>query len=256
MDKRKFIFGLALFSALIIVFAFNAGLSSVDMASALEPFSSQHPLGTDTFGRDILSRLSLGALISIALAFIITIISTSAGLVLSFFMDERNLLSSVAWFFSDSIKSLGSVILALFLSSVFSPGFAVIIVSISLSQIPSIARTSYSRLVIVRNEEFVTYAESEGMGKLAIAMRHLIPHVMGEVSSQALGVFSSSILTESALSFLGSGIPVLYPSLGSMMNEGRTLMLSHPSLVVIPALTLFLITLSLNLMYEASESYS
>ena len=124
MDKRKFIFGLALFSALIIVFAFNAGLSSVDMASALEPFSSQHPLGTDTFGRDILSRLSLGALISIALAFIITIISTSAGLVLSFFMDERNLLSSVAWFSSDSIKSLGSVILALFLSSVFSPGFA------------------------------------------------------------------------------------------------------------------------------------
>ncbi len=251
--KRSFYLGLILFLLLVIVFILNAGFSSVDMSNTLAPFSLDHPLGTDTYGRDLLARLSLGALISLSLSFVITVISTLLGVLLSFLLSSRGLISGFSWVLSDALKSLSSIILALFLSSIFSSGFIILIVSISLAQIPNIARTAYSRLIVVRNEEFVLYARSEGMGEVEIALRHIVPHVMPEVLSQSLSIFSSSILTESSLSFLGAGIPILYPSIGSILSEGRLVMLTHPSLVLIPVSVLFLISLSVHLMHQGSD---
>ena len=91
------------------------------------------------------------------------------------------------------------------------------------------------------------------MGDLEIAVRHIIPQMRKEVLTQSISIFSSSILTESALSFLGAGIPVLLPSIGGMLSEGRPLLLSHPSLVLIPSAVLFLISLALHLMHDALD---
>lgn len=253
MKNKRLLAGAILFFSLIILFSFSAGFSEVNMSNPLAPFSSEHPLGTDTFGRDLLERLSLGALISIALSVGITLISLFFGLILSFLMARGNVLSALTWVLSDSMKCLSSIVLALFLSSIFSPGFSIIVISISLAHIPNIARVGYSKLMSVKNEEYVLYAESEGMGEAEIAFRHLLPHLMPEIASQSLGVFSSSILTESSLSFLGVGIPILYPSIGAILSEGKAVMFTHPGMVILPSLLLFLISLSLHLIYSALD---
>ena len=251
MNRRKLILSLSLLIALLLLFTFTAGFSEVDMPNALSFPSSSHPLGTDIYGRDYLERLSMGALISIFLSLLITIISTFIGIVLSFLMRASGIVSFFSWLISDSMKSISSIILALFLSSIFGPGFAVVIVSISLSHIPDIARISYSRIKAIEREDYVTYAKAEGMGRVEIAFIHIIPHMTGELFSQSLSIFSSSILTEASLSFLGAGIPILYPSIGSILSEGRVLMLSRPSYVIIPSIILFLISLSLHMMHES-----
>lgn len=253
MDRKRFFLGLALLVFMVLLFISFAGFSEVDTDISLSSFSSSHPLGTDIYGRDFLSRLSLGALISMTLALVITLISVFLGVLLSFLMAGSGIVSFFSWLLSDSIKSISSIILSLFLSSIFGPGFLVLIVSIGISHIPDIARTSYSRIKMIENEDFVLYARAEGMSRWEIALFHVIPHMRGEVLSQALSIFSSSILTEASLSFLGAGIPVLYPSIGSILSEGRLLMLTRPSYVIIPSSVLFLISLSLHLMHEGLE---
>ena len=250
MDRKRFFLGLALLVFMVLLFISFAGFSEVDTDSS---FSSSHPLGTDIYGRDFLSRLSMGALISMTLALVITLISVFLGVLLSFLMAGSGIVSFFSWLLSDSIKSISSIILSLFLSSIFGPGFLVLIVSIGISHIPDIARTAYSRIKMIENEDFVLYARAEGMSRWEIALFHVIPHMRGEVLSQAVNIFSSSILTEAALSFLGAGIPVLYPSIGSILSEGRLLMLARPSYVIIPSSVLFLISLSLHLMHEGLE---
>ncbi len=233
--------------------AFFAGFSDVDLDNALSPFSLSHPLGTDIYGRDLLERLALGTLISTCLAFCITAISAVLGVCLGFLMSKSGILSFISTSFSNVLKSLSSVIVALFLSAIFGPGFMILIISISLSHIPNIARTASSRIAVIRNEEFVLYARSEGMGNAEIYIRHILPHIRGEILAQSLSVFSSSILTESALSFLGAGIPVLYPSLGSIMADGRALLLSYPRFILIPSAIIMAVSLLIHLMSRSLE---
>ncbi len=249
MNRKKFYTALVFLAVLILFFFLSAGFSSLDMDNALLSPSRENLFGTDSYGRSLLSRLSLGALISISLSALITALSAILGTALAFLMARV----SASWVLSDSLKSLNAVILALFLSSVFSAGFGVLILSISLTHIPSVARVAYSRILSIRREEFVLYAKSEGMGGFSIARFHIVPHLRDEILIQSISIFSSSVITEATLSFLGAGIPVKYPSIGSILAEGRAVALSHPHLIVIPSLVLFLITLSLYVMQSALD---
>lgn len=252
MNRKKYV-PIVLFILLISFFCVNAGLGTIDQDAALSRLSFSHPFGTDTFGRDLLERVSLGALISIALSFFITVISTALGVLLAFLMASNAATSAVSFTISGIMKSLSSILLALFLSSIFGPGFLVLIVSISLSHIPNIAQTAYSRILVIKKEDFILYSKTLGMNRAEIAVFHIIPHLKDEVLQQSLSIFSSSILTEASLSFLGAGIPITYPSLGSIMADGRALIISSPHLIIIPSIVLFIISLLLYLEREALD---
>ena len=123
MNKRKFLIPFSLLMLILALCAFFAGFSDVDLDNALSPFSLSHPLGTDIYGRDLLERLALGTLISTCLAFCITAISAVLGVCLGFLMSKSGILSFISTSFSNVLKSLSSVIVALFLSAIFGPGF-------------------------------------------------------------------------------------------------------------------------------------
>ena len=111
-----------------------------------------------------------------------------------------------------------------------------------------IAETAYSRVLVARSEDYTLSAIGLGKGRVDVYLHHILPAIMPYIAKQAVSIFSASILSEASLSFLGCGVPVTIPTLGSMLSEARPVMGQAPWLVAFPALFLFLIGLSLELL--------
>ena len=253
MNKRKLLSGIIILGLLLIFFVFSQGSGEMDLAVRYSSPSSLHPFGTDAYGRDIMERLSRGALISLGLGLAVSAASTAIGLVFAAFFFERGPVGRCAWIMSDTMKSIPAILMALFLSALFGPGMWVVFLSLTVANVPNIARASYLKLMVLRREEYVLSAETMGMGKAKLFIKHMLPHFSGELLSQSAGIFSSSILTEASLSFLGCGIPLSLPSIGSIMNEGRAVILTSPHMVVFPSLVLILMGIALFLIQDGSD---
>jgi len=207
-----------------------------------------HPLGTDSLGRDVLSRLIYGGRISLLIAFsasaIAATIGTAIGLVGGYYGGR---VDAIALYLINVKLALPIVLAALALISILTSSVGLLIALLGLLTWDRYALVTRSLVQQLREREFVLAARAAGASDLRIIARELVPNIMDQVIVLATLEVAIVILMEAALSFVGLGVPPPAPSWGSMIADGRSLMFFKPHLIMIPGLTIFILVIAINL---------
>ncbi len=216
--------------------------------SRLQAPNPAYLLGTDEFGRDILSRLMFGAtnslrvaIISVALA---CLVGTALGTTAGYF---GGLLDNVIMRIMDLFFAFPAILLALSIVAALGPGANNTILAISVVYTPIFARVARGPVLAIKAMEFIEAAKSIGSRHLGILLRHVLPNAMAPIIVQVSLALSWAMLTEAALSFLGLGTIPPDPSWGSMLSDSRKLMEIAPWMSVFPGLAIMLGVLGFNL---------
>jgi peptide/nickel transport system permease protein len=209
--------------------------------------STQHLLGTDQLGRDMLSRLIAGARISLATAAAATLVSGMFGVLVGLVAGYvGGILESVAMRVVDAFLALPFILLALALVATLGTGFGNIIMVMVIANWARYARLVRSEVLTVKQRDFVTLARIAGVRPLVIMLRHVLPNVLNSVVVLAILDVGRAIILESSLSFLGVGIQPPDVSWGLMLADGRTLMVFAWWLTTLPGLMIVFAVLSFN----------
>ena len=244
---RKFAAGFSLFVLLLVFALAFSSPESVNTQERLLHPSLDHLFGTDCYGRDILRLVASGLSTSLLIALSVTALSLLLGTLLAFCFSSRKLPVAPFLFISDTLKAVPGIVLALFLSSISGPGMAKLCLALAAANVPNLARTAYSKAPVLREEAYSKAAEAEGMGETRIFFSHIFPHLWPYLMLQCVSVFSSAVLAEASLSFLGCGVPLTVPSLGRLLSESRGFLLTAWWTCAFPSAVLFLTGLSLEL---------
>jgi peptide/nickel transport system permease protein len=222
-------------------------------AQRLKPASAQFLLGTDAFGRDLLSRVIYGGRVSLLIGIGSAILSIAIGLAIGLVSGFFKLVDSVLMRVMDGLMAMPSILLAIAVVSLSGAGIWTVLVAITIPEIPRVARLVRSVVLSAREEPYVEAAISVGSSLPKIMWRHLMPNTIAPLIVQGTYVCASAILTEAILSFLGAGISPETPTWGNIMAEGRQYFQIKPSLIFWPGLLLSLAILSINLIGDAAR---
>lgn len=219
----------------------------------LKPSSAQFLLGTDAFGRDLLSRVIYGGRISLLIGIGCAILSVVIGLAIGLVSGFFKLVDAVMMRVMDGLMAMPSILLAIAVVSLSGASIWTVMVAITIPEIPRVARLVRSVVLSAREEPYVEAAISVGSSLPKIMVRHLMPNTIAPLIVQGTYVCASAILTEAILSFLGAGISPETPTWGNIMAEGRQFFQIKPSLIFWPGLLLSIAILSINLIGDAAR---
>jgi len=216
--------------------------------------SGSHWLGTDNLGRDLFTRTFGAARQSLMVAFgattLAALIGVPIGLVAGY---NARRLDAVLMAAMDTAMSIPSVLLALVLVSVFSPGMWVLIGGMGLIFVPYFARIVRAPALTVRERDFVSAARIAGVRTPVIIGRHVLPNVLSSALVQYANTAATCVLVEASLSYLGLGIQPPTPSWGRMIFEGQRYMKDDPLLVIVPGITLAIATAAFGLISDGLQ---
>jgi len=225
-----------------------------NLSEDLIPYSSEHPLGTDKLGRDILSRILHGGRISLLVGVSTVTLSLAIGLIvgsLSGFLGgwtDQLLMRLV-----DVLLAFPGILLAIAFTAVLGPGLEHVVIALCLIGWTSYARLVRGEILALREREFVQAARALGCKPKRIIWRHLLPNLVPPLLIQSTFGLAAAIVAEGSLSFLGLGVEPPTPSWGSMLNDGRQFLLVAPHLTTYPGLAIMLTVLALNLVGDALQ---
>jgi peptide/nickel transport system permease protein len=223
--------------------------TAIDIAAKLQPPSLGHWLGTDHYGRDVVSMLMAGAVTSMSVSFLAVGIGMAVGIPLGLAAAAKGgWLREGVLRLTDFMFAFPALILAIMLREVFGPGLINATVAIGLFNIPVFARVSYGAALPLWRREFVLAARVAGKTEGLITIEHILPNILSVLIVQASVQLSLGILAEAALSYVGLGVQPPLPSWGRMLNEAQTLMSIAPRLALAPGLAIVITVLGLNLM--------
>jgi peptide/nickel transport system permease protein len=226
---------------------------TIDSTRALMRPSLAHWMGTDSFGRDVFSRIIHGARISLAVGIGSTALGGSIGVIVG--LTSGYLSGWVDLVFqrvSDVLQALPLLVLALVMTAALGPSLPNVILAIAIPLIPTVARVVRANTLALREQPFVEAAKSIGMSETRIALRHVLPNTLAPLIVLATAQLGSTILTEASLSFLGLGIPEPYPSWGRMLSESAAeYVRTAPWLVTFPGIAISLAVFGANLFGDA-----
>jgi peptide/nickel transport system permease protein len=226
---------------------------SVDSAHRLSAPDWRHWLGTDSFGRDVWSRIVHGARISLAVGIGSTTLGASIGVMVG--LTSGYLSGWVDLVFqrvTDILQALPLLVLALVMTAALGPSLPNVILAIAIPLIPTVSRVIRANTLALREQPFIEAAKSIGMSETRIALRHVLPNTLAPLIVLATAQLGSTILTEASLSFLGLGIPEPYPSWGRMLSESAAEYVRvAPWLVIFPGIAISLAVFGTNLFGDA-----
>lgn len=221
----------------------------MNLDAKLLPPSSQFWMGTDAFGRDVLSQIMVGARSSIAVGLIAVGIGLGFGVALGLIASAaRGWVEEVIMRLSDFTFAFPAILSAIMLTAVFGPGMVNAIVAIGIFNIPTFARITRASANAIWAREYITAARACGKNRWSITLQHVLPNILGVLTVQATIQFAIAILAEAALSYLGLGTQPPQPSWGRMLSDAQTLMFQAPLLAVFPGVAIALSVLGLNLL--------
>jgi peptide/nickel transport system permease protein len=221
----------------------------IDMASRLQPPGAAHWLGTDPFGRDVVSLLLVGARNSILVGVIAVGIGLTVGCTLGLLAAaRRGWVEEFIMRLADFAFAFPAILSAIMMTAVFGAGIVNSIIAIGIFNIPTFARVTRASANAVWSREFVLAARACGKGPWRITLEHVLPNILSVLIVQATIQFALAILAEAALSYLGLGTQPPQPSWGRMLSEAQTLLFQMPLLAVWPGVAIALAVLGLNLM--------
>ena len=235
------------FVALITPFIAPYDYAYQDLALGASPPSSDHLLGTDTLGRDLLTRMMYGSRISLMVGFLATSVALVIGVIwgtIAGFSGGKT--DAIMMRIVDTLYGIPFIILIILLMVIFGRNLVLLFLAIGAVEWLTMARIVRSQVLNLSRQEFILSAEAMGVGKLSIIFRHLIPNAMGPVIVYATLTVPQIMLLESFLSFLGLGVQPPLSSWGLLIRDGAVSMEEYWWLLIFPSLAFSLTLFSLN----------
>ena len=252
---RNLIFGFLLSSSFVLVALLSYvwtpfDVTQIDIGNKLKTPNQIYWLGTDHFGRDILSMIMVGARTSIAVALVAVgigiIIGTPLGLLSA--SKKGGWLDELIMRGNDLVFAFPSLVIAILITAVFGAGALNAIIAIGIFNIPVFARITRGAALTIWEREFILAAKVAGKSTTRISYEHILPNVMNLLIVQGTIQFSLGILAEAGLSYVGLGAQPPMPSWGRMLADAQTMVSFAPHLAIIPGTAIILTVLGLNLM--------
>ncbi len=221
----------------------------IDLPQKLRPPSAAHWLGTDVYGRDIVSLLLVGARSSILVGVVAVGIGVTVGTLLGLLAAaRRGWVEETIMRLSDFTLAFPAILSAIMLTAVYGAGMVNAMVAIGIYNIPTFTRLARGSAKSVWGREYILAARACGKGPWAITWQHVLPNISAVLIVQVTIRFAIAILAEAALSYLGLGTQPPQPSWGRMLAEAQTMLYQAPLLAVFPGVAIALAVLGLNLL--------
>jgi peptide/nickel transport system permease protein len=252
LRERKVAIGLVLLAILAFIAIFGSWMAPYhpddDDFGLLQPPSLQHPMGTDSFGRDLFSRLLVGTRVSFSVGFLAAAVALVVG----------GMLGLIAGYYGRWVDSIISrcvdllwafpvIILAVALVAIFGAGFRNVVIAIAVAYFDDFARIVRGETLSLRESDFTMSARALGARDREIMFRHIVPNLIAPLTVQLTFAVGLGILTESSLTFLGLGVNPATPTWGLALNEGRDFIKQAWWISVFPGLAIVTTVMALNL---------
>lgn len=219
-----------------------------DLYNVLSKPGMTHPLGTDSLGRDTLSRLIYGARITLAVGIVAVMIGATIGsilgLIAGFFGGWAN---TVIMRLTDALMAVPPLLLALVLAAMLGTGIRNVMLAVGFSLMPVFSRLVCGQTLSVRENEYVLAARAAGSGSLRVLSRHILPNCLSSLIVQITLTIGGAILMEASLSFIGLGIAPPAAAWGSMVYDGYRYLTTYPVLSFAPGLAVMIVVLAFNM---------
>ena len=249
---------LSIFSLAMLSFFWTPyDVTILEISNRFKTPSFENILGTDHFGRDILSMIMVGAQTSIAVALVAVSIGIIFGLPLGMIAAAKRgtFFDDLVMRFNDLIFAFPALIIAILITAVLGPGAFNAIIAIGVFNIPVFARVARGAALTQWSKEYILAAKVAGKGSLLISIEHIIPNILNLLIVQATIQFSLGILAEAALSYVGLGAQPPIPSLGRMLADSQTMISIAPHMAIFPGMVIVITVLGLNLMGDGLRDY-
>ncbi|MGE7603907.1 ABC transporter permease [Peribacillus sp. NPDC097675] len=236
---------LAIFAPLIAPYSFEGQkLSDKHLAP-----SADHWFGTDEFGRDILSRIIYGSRLSLWVGFLSVagsvVVGSFLGIIAGYYGKWIDTVISRVF---DIVLAFPSILLAIAVVAVLGPSLRNALIAIAIVNVPTFGRLLRSRVLTVKEEEYVTAAKAIGMGDVRILLHHVLPNSLAPIIVQGTLAIATAIIECAALGFLGLGAQPPSPEWGKMLADSRQFIIQAPWTVLFPGIAIMLTVLGFNLM--------
>lgn len=223
----------------------------------LTPPEPTHALGTDLYGRDILSRVLWGLRVSLLVGTISVlfgmIIGTGMGMVAAY---KGNKVEAAIMRAIDILMSFPDEVFGIMVMIVLGSGLRNVIIAITILMIPRFARLAHAPTLALKEKDYISAARSIGMDDFRIITRHLLPNIFGEILVMSTLWFGTAIRLEASLSFLGLGVPPPTPTLGNMVRDGVDYLGYAPWISIFPGLTILITVFAFNMIGDGLRDIS
>jgi peptide/nickel transport system permease protein len=220
-----------------------------DAWNRLEAPSREHPMGLDSFGRDILSRIIYGARVSLLVGVVSVllggVVGTSLGLVAGFVGGK---LENIVMRSVDVLMAFPSLIMGLMVLALLGPGIPKMIIAIGIMLAPAFVRVAHSSTLGIKEKDYVLAARSIGVGQVRTLRTHILPNLMGEIIVLASIWAATAIRVEASLSFIGLGVAPPTPAWGTMIRDGMQHLTNAPWISLFPGMAILVTVLGFNLL--------
>lgn len=240
--------------ALIVIFCLIGpffspyGINDVDLLNMYAGPSLAHPLGCDSMGRDILTRLMQGGRYSLAISICSAIFGALVGVVLGSIGGYfGGVVETLIMRLSDVWSALPSMMLCILVSNAMGSGFFPTVLALSVGTVPGIIRLIRGQILTERSKEYIEAAQSINCSNPVIMFKHLLPNVIQPVIVTTTMGIGSAMIMAASLSYIGLGIQPPNPEWGAMLSEGRNYIRTSPHLIMVPGIIIALTVFSINL---------
>ena len=227
-----------------------------DLSQAMQPPSAAHPMGMDTYGRDMLSRVLIGAQTSISSTFALVAIITVFGTIVGIFCGYYGgVVDSVMMRISDICLAFPGLVFAMAVAAILNGGVQNAVIALALISWPKYSRIARSQTLSMKSLPYMQAAQLAGDSALQMILRHVLPNIVGPILVTSMLDIGTMMMEIAGLSFLGLGAQPPVAEWGSMMSSGRSMLQTYPWIVLSPGLAIFVSVVIFNLLGDTIRDY-
>ena len=218
-------------------------------AQSLTGITKDHPLGTDSLGRDQLTRIIYGTRTALLIGFASIVVGGIAGILLGTLAGYfGGWVDFVIMRITDALLAIPSIVLAMSLMLILKQNIFNIVIAVSISSLTGYIRIMRGQVLTIKQSDYIMAGKILGMKSPALIIKHLVPNCMSPIIVTATMNLGNAILTEASLSYLNVGVPAPTAAWGSMVSNGKDYIISHPELAIAPGIAILILVLAFNLL--------